>query len=46
MINPGLYTNIEIARFISFVKGEHTSDIPCATIMSGLNSFRKSSFMI
>ena len=38
MIIFGLYPNIEIARFISFVNGEHTSHIPCATIMSGLNS--------
>ena len=40
MITSGLYPNIEIARFISFVNGEHTSHIPCATIISGLNSFR------
>ena len=40
MITFGVYPNIEIARFISFVNGEHTSHIPCATIISGFNSFR------
>ena len=46
IITSGVYFKIEIARFISFVNGEHTSHIPCATIMSGFNSFKILSFTI